>query len=91
MSSRKRRRWMAEQKLQIIEEARQSDTTVSEVRRRHGIGNGQFYKWQRLTREGASDGLRARPQSSGSGEIHRSGGSTERRLPYETPLYHKEE
>jgi transposase len=48
MSSRKRRRWTAEQKLQIIEEARQSDTTVSEVRRRHGIGTGQFYEWERL-------------------------------------------
>jgi transposase len=48
MSSRKRRRWTAEQKLQIIEEARQSDTTVSKVRRRHGIGTGQFYEWERL-------------------------------------------
>jgi transposase len=59
MSSQKRRQWAAEQKLQIIEEARQSDTTVSEVCRRNGIGTGQFYKWERLAREGALDGLRA--------------------------------
>jgi len=59
MSNQKRRQWTAEQKLQIIEEARQSDATVSEVCRRHGIGSGQFYKWERLAREGALDGLRA--------------------------------
>ena len=59
MSSQKRRQWTAEQKLQIIEEARQTDATVSEVCRRHGIGTGQFYKWEKLAREGALDGLRA--------------------------------
>lgn len=59
MSSQERRQWIAEQKLQILEEARQSDATVSEVCRRHGIGSGQFYKWERLAREGALDALRA--------------------------------
>ena len=59
MRAQKRRQWTAEQKLQILEEARQSDATVSEVCRRHGIGSGQFYKWERLAREGALDGLRA--------------------------------
>jgi transposase-like protein len=59
MGAQKRRQWRAEQKLQILEEARQSDATVSEVCRRHGIGSGQFYKWERLAREGALDGLRA--------------------------------
>ena len=59
MSSQKQRQWTAEQKLQIIKETRQSDATVSEVCRRHGIGSGQFYKWERLAREGALDGLRA--------------------------------
>ena len=59
MSNQKRRQWSAEQKLQIIEEARQTDTTISEVCRRHGIGTGQFYKWEKLAREGALNGLRA--------------------------------
>lgn len=59
MSGQKRRQWTAEQKLQILEEARQSDATVSEVCRRHGIGTGQFYKWEQLAREGALAGLRA--------------------------------
>jgi transposase len=59
MSGQKRRQWTAEQKLQVIEEARQTDAAVSEVCRRHGIGTGQFYKWEKLAREGALDGLRA--------------------------------
>jgi transposase len=59
MTGQQRRQWTAEQKLQIIEEARQSDATVSEVCRRHGIGSGQFYKWEQLARMGALDGLRA--------------------------------
>ena len=59
MSSQKRRQWTAEQKLQVLEEARQTDATVSEVCRRQGIGTGQFYKWEKLAREGALNGLRA--------------------------------
>jgi len=37
MTNQKRRQWTAEQKLQIIEEARQTDATVSEVCRRHAL------------------------------------------------------
>jgi hypothetical protein len=37
-----RRRWTAEEKLGIIEEARQTPQTVSGVCRRHGIATGQF-------------------------------------------------
>jgi transposase len=59
MGAQKRRQWTAEQKLQILEEARQSDANVSEVCRRHGIGSGQFYKWEQLARAGALDRLRA--------------------------------
>lgn len=59
MGAQKRRQWTVEQKLQIIEEARQSDASVSEVCRRHGIGSGQFYKWEQLARAGALDRLRA--------------------------------
>jgi len=59
MTNQKRRQWTAEEKLKIIEEARQADATVSEVCRRHGIGTGQFYKWEKLAREGALDRLRA--------------------------------
>ncbi len=67
MSSQKRRQWTAEQKLQIIEEARQTDATVSAVCRRHGIGAGQFYKREKLAREGALNGLRAQKRGRKKG------------------------
>ena len=40
MSVKIRRHWIAEEKLQIIEEARQTEHTVSEVCRRHGLAVG---------------------------------------------------
>ena len=58
MSSQKRRHWMAEDKLQIVEEGRKTDSTVSEVCRRYGIGTGQFYAWEKLARQGALEALR---------------------------------
>ena len=59
MGSQSRRRWTAEEKLAIIEEARQAGQTVSEVCRRHGIATGQFYAWEKKARQGALEGLRA--------------------------------
>jgi transposase len=67
MSNQKRRQWTAQQRFQIIEEARQTDATVSEVCRRHGIGTGQFYKWEQLARAGALDGLRTRKRGRKEG------------------------
>ena len=58
MSSQKRRHWKAEEKLQMIEEARKTDSTVSEVCRRYGIGTGQFYVWEKHARQGALAALR---------------------------------
>ena len=58
MSSQKRRHWKAEEKLQMIEEARGTDSTVSEVCRRHGIGTGQFYTWEKHARQGVLTALR---------------------------------
>jgi transposase-like protein len=58
MNSQKRRHWIAEEKLQIVEEGRSTDSTVSEVCRRYGIGTGQFYAWEKLARQGALEALR---------------------------------
>ena len=58
MSSQERRHWKAEEKLRIIEEARGTDNTVSEVCRRYGVGTGQFYTWQKHARQGALAALR---------------------------------
>jgi transposase-like protein len=57
-SQKKIRHWKAEEKLQIIEEARKTGNTVSEVCRRHGVGTGQFYVWEKYARQGALTALR---------------------------------
>ena len=58
MNSQKKRLWKAEEKLQIIEEARKTGNTVSEVCRRRGVGTGQFYLWEKYARQGALTALR---------------------------------
>jgi transposase-like protein len=60
MANQNRRRWTAEEKLAIIEEARQTPQTVSEVCRHHGIAPGQFYAWEKEARQGALDALRSK-------------------------------
>jgi transposase len=54
----KRRQWTAEQKLKIIEEARQGGQSVSDVCRRYGISAGQLYDWEAQAKRGALEGLR---------------------------------
>jgi len=58
MSERNRRVWQPEQKLQILEEARQTGQAVSEVCRRHQLTPTLFYQWERQAREGALAALR---------------------------------
>jgi transposase len=60
MTTQNRRRWTAKEKLQIIEEARQTKHMVSEVCRRHGVAVGQFYTWEKRARQGALEALRRR-------------------------------
>jgi transposase len=49
------RRLSAEEKLRVVEEGRQSGATISEVCRRHQVDHAQFYRWERLARQGAVD------------------------------------
>ena len=58
MGNATRRRWTAEQKLSIVQEARQAGQTVSEVCRRHQIQPTQFYLWEKQARAGALSALR---------------------------------
>ena len=58
MSRRNKRNWSAEDKLRILEEARQGGQAVSEVCRRHQIAPTQFYLWEKQAREGALAALR---------------------------------
>ena len=62
MSTQKRRRWTAEEKLAIITEARQTEHTVSEVCRRYGLATGQFYSWEKKAQRGALGSLRSTNQ-----------------------------
>jgi transposase-like protein len=61
-----RRAWRAEEKLRILQEAREAGMPVSEVCRRHGISPGQFYAWERRAHEGALSALQRRsPKKDG--------------------------
>jgi transposase len=58
MSTTNRRRWTAEEKLRILEEARQTGQTVSGVCRHYQIAPGQLYAWEKQARHGALEALR---------------------------------
>ena len=71
---KKRRQLTAEQKLKILEEARQPNTAVAEVLRRHQIDATTFYRWEREAKAGMlaalQDGRRERSDDKGR-EIER--------------------
>ena len=60
MAKQFHRHWTAEQKLAILNEARQAGQNVSEVCRRHQLAPGVFYAWERLAKQGALEALRGR-------------------------------
>ena len=47
MSNNAHRRWTTEEKLQIIQEARQTAPSLSEVCGPHGLAAGQFSIWEK--------------------------------------------
>lgn len=60
---RSRRRWTAEEKLEILREGRESGSAVAEVCRRHGVSPGQFYAWEKRAQDGALGALRRKRRS----------------------------
>lgn len=64
------RRMSAEEKLRVVEEGRQSGASISEVCRRYQISHAQFYRWERIARQGALESLRngARRHKNGKRE-----------------------
>ena len=58
MDRHQSKRMTAEEKLRVVEEGRQSGAAISEVCRRHQIHHTQFYRWERLARQGALEALR---------------------------------
>jgi len=59
-SNEPHRQWTAEQKLQIVEEGRQTGQMVSEVCRRYQIAPRLFYLWEKQARQGALEALQNR-------------------------------
>jgi len=57
----------AEEKLRVVEEGRQSGAAISEVCRRHQVHHSQFYRWERLARQGALEALRNGARKSKNG------------------------
>jgi transposase len=70
-----RRRLSADEKLKILEEARQPQTTVAEVLRRHQLDATTFYRWERDAKAGMlealQDGRRGRSSDDKDREIER--------------------
>jgi transposase len=74
MSKKARRKYTADEKMRILEEARQPGTSVSEVLRRNGVDQGTFYRWEKQAKEAvraALDGRRPRNEKEAAREIER--------------------
>jgi len=52
-SVQRRRRWTAQQKKAMVEEAEQPGMSISSVARKYGIHPNQLFAWRRLMHEGA--------------------------------------
>lgn len=70
-----KQRFSADEKLRILEEARQPGAGVSEACRRHGIATSVFYRWEAQMREGArkalTEGGRAKVPDGAAAEAER--------------------
>ena len=55
----RRRRYSADQKLAVVQEAAQPGMTISYVARRHGIAPSQIFGWRRRMKEGGKEAIRA--------------------------------
>jgi len=47
-----------EEKLKVVVQGRQSGAAISEVCRRHQVHHTQFYRWERLAKQGVLEALR---------------------------------
>ena len=55
----RRRRYTADQKLAVVQEAAQPGMTISYVARRHGIAPSLIFGWRRRMKEGGKEAIRA--------------------------------
>ncbi len=68
-SVQRRRRWSAEEKRAMVEEAEQPGSSVSQVARKYGVNPNQVFNWRRLMREGALSAVRADEEVVGASEV----------------------
>ena len=54
-----RRKYSADQKLAVVQEAAQPGMTISYVARRHGIAPSLIFGWRRRMKEGGKEAIRA--------------------------------
>jgi transposase len=64
------REFSADEKLRILEEARQPNTAVTEVLRRHQLDPQTFYRWEKQAREGMREALSGRKRRNGKEVDH---------------------
>ena len=57
----RRRKWPAEEKARIMEEALEPGTTIASVADRHGIARSQVYGWLKKARAGKLPGISLSP------------------------------
>ncbi len=76
------REFTADEKLRILEEARQPNTSVAEVLRRHQLDPQTYYRWEKQAREGMREALSGRRRRNGKEldhEVERLKGELERK------------
>lgn len=68
---KQRRKFTPEQKFRIVKEALTTDSTITDVCKKHGVAVNQFYRWQEAFFEGAQDGLERKKSGPVSTAEHR--------------------
>jgi len=66
MARKKPRRFTVEEKLRILEEARDPGTTVAEVLRRHQVDGTTYYRWERQAKEAMREALNGKRRDRGA-------------------------
>jgi transposase len=65
----RRRRYSADQKLAVLQEASQPGMTISFVARRHGIAPSLIFGWRRRMSEGGKEAVRADDEVVAKAEV----------------------
>src|SRR5450631_2430779 len=65
----RRRRYTAEQKMALVQEAMQPGMTISYVARRHGISASLIFGWRRRMNEGGKEAIRADDEVVAKAEV----------------------